>query len=106
MIEGIMWPSLATSRVTMVLEQQSMSDLVDAIKHLEQSFDALPEFTADAGADNDRIAEILTLVAEKMHDNYPYAHPMYAGQMIKPWKKRLSRILRQSMVGESGTSDI
>ena len=68
----------------MVLEQQSMSDLVDAIKHLEQSFDALPEFTADAGADNDRIAEILTLVAEKMHDNYPYAHPMYAGQMIKP----------------------
>lgn len=29
-------------------------------------------------------ASILDEVAEKMEDNYPYHHPLYAGQMIKP----------------------
>ena len=29
-------------------------------------------------------AAILSQVAERMHDNYPYAHPLYAGQMLKP----------------------
>lgn len=27
---------------------------------------------------------ILNEVATKLHDNYPYAHPLYAGQMLKP----------------------
>ena len=27
---------------------------------------------------------ILKEVATKLHDNYPYAHPLYAGQMLKP----------------------
>lgn len=68
----------------MVLEQQSMADLVDAIKVLDKSFDSLPEFTPDAKADNNAITAILHQVAEKMQDNYPYAHPLYAGQMLKP----------------------
>jgi hypothetical protein len=29
-------------------------------------------------------ALILQRVAERLHDNYPYAHPLYAGQMLKP----------------------
>lgn len=29
-------------------------------------------------------AAILDEVAVKLHDNYPYAHPLYAGQMLKP----------------------
>ena len=29
-------------------------------------------------------AAILQEVAEKLHDNYPYGHPLYAGQMLKP----------------------
>jgi tyrosine decarboxylase / aspartate 1-decarboxylase len=27
---------------------------------------------------------ILHQVADRLHDNYPYAHPLYAGQMLKP----------------------
>ncbi len=29
-------------------------------------------------------AEVLAEAARRMHDNYPYAHPFYAGQMLKP----------------------
>lgn len=29
-------------------------------------------------------AAILTEAAIRLHDNYPYAHPLYAGQMLKP----------------------
>jgi glutamate/tyrosine decarboxylase-like PLP-dependent enzyme len=29
-------------------------------------------------------SEILQKVATRLHDNYPYAHPLYAGQMLKP----------------------
>jgi glutamate/tyrosine decarboxylase-like PLP-dependent enzyme len=29
-------------------------------------------------------AEILNETAARLHDNYPYAHPLYAGQMLKP----------------------
>ena len=28
--------------------------------------------------------DILQQVATRLHDNYPYAHPLYAGQMLKP----------------------
>ena len=31
-----------------------------------------------------RIAEVLADVAERLQDNYPYFHPLYAGQMLKP----------------------
>ena len=37
----------------------------------------LPELGEDAAA-------ILGEAAERLHDNYPYAHPLYAGQMLKP----------------------
>ena len=30
------------------------------------------------------IAEALNATAERLHDNYPYFHPLYAGQMLKP----------------------
>src|ERR1700679_3931371 len=32
----------------------------------------------------DAAAAILAEAAERLHDNYPYAHPLYAGQMLKP----------------------
>ena len=37
----------------------------------------LPELGPEAAA-------ILHAAATRMHDNYPYAHPLYAGQMLKP----------------------
>jgi len=32
----------------------------------------------------ERLAEVLAATAGKLHDNYPYFHPLYAGQMLKP----------------------
>lgn len=31
-----------------------------------------------------RLAEVLEATAERLGDNYPYFHPLYAGQMLKP----------------------
>jgi len=57
-----------------------------SIPKLEREFGALPEFeTALAGAgDMGRMAEVLDAVARRLGDNYPYFHPLYAGQMLKP----------------------
>ncbi len=32
----------------------------------------------------DRLEEVLNTTAERLKDNYPYFHPLYAGQMLKP----------------------
>jgi tyrosine decarboxylase / aspartate 1-decarboxylase len=34
--------------------------------------------------DEHGVARVLTEVAERLRDNYPYFHPLYAGQMLKP----------------------
>jgi tyrosine decarboxylase / aspartate 1-decarboxylase len=50
---------------------------------LREGFATLPEYEARVpGAE--RIDEALALTAERLHDNYPYFHPLYAGQMLKP----------------------
>src|SRR5277367_4202348 len=50
---------------------------------LREGFAALPDYHASvAGAG--RIEEVLALTAERLQDNYPYFHPLYAGQMLKP----------------------
>jgi glutamate/tyrosine decarboxylase-like PLP-dependent enzyme len=66
-----------------VLETESLRLLNTALKHLEQGFSQLPAFDTPAGSQG-RIGEILNRVAERMQDNYPYPHPLYAGQMMKP----------------------
>ena len=67
----------------MQLEQKSLSTLLEALKNLGQSFSNLPEFDSkDAGME--RLAEVLTATAGRLQDNYPYFHPLYAGQMLKP----------------------
>jgi tyrosine decarboxylase/aspartate 1-decarboxylase len=65
------------------LEQKSFGVLLDALKKLDQSFSNLPEFEPKA-AGMERLAEVLAATAAKLHDNYPYFHPLYAGQMLKP----------------------
>ncbi|MBT8077012.1 MAG: aminotransferase class V-fold PLP-dependent enzyme [Gammaproteobacteria bacterium] len=42
----------------------------------------MPAFEQET--DLDGIASVLQDVALRMQDNYPYAHPLYAGQMLKP----------------------
>jgi len=49
---------------------------------LASGYRDLPDFTPDF--DTEAAAAVLNTVAERMQDNYPYYHPQYAGQMLKP----------------------
>lgn len=53
-----------------------------AIELLEREFAALP--ASEPAAIDDRAAQIMATVAHRLGDNYPYFHPLYAGQMLKP----------------------
>ncbi len=53
-----------------------------AYRRLSQGFEHLPAFTAPRLDARDEA--VLADVAERLHDNYPYHHPLYAGQMLKP----------------------
>jgi len=66
-----------------MLDKASLKILAEALDKLDAGFGALPEFEAQVpGAP--RVAEILAATAERLQDNYPYFHPLYAGQMLKP----------------------
>jgi glutamate/tyrosine decarboxylase-like PLP-dependent enzyme len=56
--------------------------LSTALQKLESGFSDLPRFTPEFNAD--AVADVLRQVAVRMQDNYPYFHPLYAGQMLKP----------------------
>ncbi len=45
---------------------------------------ALPEFDAVPNPNPETMAEVLEAAARRLGDNYPYFHPLYAGQMLKP----------------------
>jgi tyrosine decarboxylase/aspartate 1-decarboxylase len=57
--------------------------LASALPQLEASFRNLPPPSGPAPA-MDAMAGVMSQVAERMADNYPYFHPLYAGQMLKP----------------------
>jgi glutamate/tyrosine decarboxylase-like PLP-dependent enzyme len=66
----------------MNLDSSNLPLLDEALKKLEQGFADLPDVTPEG--DSPRMGEILLQVAARMQDNFPYQHPLYAGQMIKP----------------------
>src|SRR5258705_9537815 len=66
----------------MPFDPRELSILEDAMRHLGAGFEHLPR-TAGA-ADDARMREALLAAAERMRDNYPYHHPLYIGQMLKP----------------------
>jgi len=66
----------------MQLEDQSLEILAESLKKLEKGFSALPDVANHY--DYAAIRKVMLEVADKMQDNYPYAHPFYAGQMLKP----------------------
>jgi tyrosine decarboxylase/aspartate 1-decarboxylase len=67
----------------MQLDQKSLALLIDAARKLDSGFANLPPFDLQVpGAD--RMQGILKETASRLHDNYPYFHPLYAGQMLKP----------------------
>src|SRR5271168_3784753 len=57
--------------------------LARALPQLEASFRNLPAQAEPVPA-IDAMAAVMSQVAERMADNYPYFHPLYAGQMLKP----------------------
>jgi tyrosine decarboxylase/aspartate 1-decarboxylase len=67
----------------MALDRDSLEILARALNKLDAGFSQLPDFEP-AFANHKRIEEVLLELADKLHDNYPYFHPLYAGQMLKP----------------------
>ena len=66
----------------MYFKQNALKILERALEKLDDGFADLPEFQTDI--DEKELERILTSVAERMQDNYPYFHPFYLGQMLKP----------------------
>ena len=64
------------------LEKESLSILRSALERLEAGFAQLPATTPIAVPP--AMEQILMEAAERLQDNYPYFHPLYAGQMLKP----------------------
>jgi tyrosine decarboxylase/aspartate 1-decarboxylase len=64
------------------LETNSLPLLEVALRELERGFASLPDI--DHQVDTDRMREVMLEVATRMQDNFPYHHPLYAGQMLKP----------------------
>ncbi|HTQ62576.1 MAG TPA: aminotransferase class I/II-fold pyridoxal phosphate-dependent enzyme [Candidatus Solibacter sp.] len=67
----------------MQLELKSLDALLEAVKKLDAGFGGLPAFESGAPG-MERLAEALGATAERLRENYPYFHPLYAGQMLKP----------------------
>ncbi len=67
-------------------DKDDLDLLREALARMEQGFRDLPAVPRPAGRsyDADALREVLLEVATRMHDNYPYFHPNYAGQMLKP----------------------
>src|SRR5262245_11217855 len=67
--------------MTSQLDHDSLRILKSALERLEGGFSALP---AAKPAETPDMERVLLEAAERLQDNYPYFHPLYAGQMLKP----------------------
>ena len=65
-----------------MINKRELQLLKTALEKLEEGESGMPEFTP--AFDEEAAADVLSRVAERMQDNYPYYHPQYAGQMLKP----------------------
>jgi len=66
-------------------ERDPFLDLLEApLARLAASFASLPPFASPLDSDREAMEQVLDEVAGRMGDNYPYFHPLYAGQMPKP----------------------
>jgi glutamate/tyrosine decarboxylase-like PLP-dependent enzyme len=65
-----------------MIDKQELELLADVLDILDAGAAGLPEFTPQV--DKEALGPVLADVARRMQDNYPYFHPQYAGQMLKP----------------------
>jgi tyrosine decarboxylase / aspartate 1-decarboxylase len=68
---------------TMLLENASLELLKKALPDLDSGFEELPALARPV-APTPRMVEVMEEVAARLQDNFPYFHPLYAGQMLKP----------------------
>jgi glutamate/tyrosine decarboxylase-like PLP-dependent enzyme len=66
-----------------MLEKETLKILHEALARLDAGFAALPA-AEPAVPGREHMAEVLAATADRLHDNFPYFHPLYAGQMLKP----------------------
>lgn len=66
----------------MKLESGDLSLVAKALMQVENGFSELPSISTDY--DIKTLEKVLSEVADRLRDNYPYFHPLYAGQMLKP----------------------
>ncbi len=67
------------------LDTESLDVLRAALEKLEGGFAGLPPVAAGpAASDGAAMQAVLLEAAERLADNFPYFHPLYAGQMLKP----------------------
>src|SRR5881398_1339225 len=66
-----------------MLDRESLRVFSEVASKLDQGFASLPAFQNQSPG-MARLAEVLGATAERLQDNYPYFHPLYAGQMLKP----------------------
>jgi tyrosine decarboxylase/aspartate 1-decarboxylase len=66
-----------------MFDTRDVERLAKAVSELGEGFAALPEFSYQT-PEIERIDEVLSETAQRLQENYPYFHPLYAGQMLKP----------------------
>ena len=73
--------------------------LREALEALGAGFSQLPALDEGDPASDEGLRRVLRETAERLHDNYPYHHPLYVGQMLKPPHRvaRLAYALAQTL---------
>ena len=66
----------------MAFDHESIALLEQALASLDEGFANLPPI--HGSADQEKMRQVLLATAQRLRDNYPYHHPLYAGQMFKP----------------------
>src|SRR5882762_8975521 len=66
-----------------MLDQEGLPAFFEAGQRMEAGFSELPAYK-NTTPGLERLGETLNATAERLLDNYPYFHPLYAGQMLKP----------------------
>ncbi len=66
-----------------MFEKDSLRVLQQALAHLGAGFSNLPALSNSMPIASD-LQSVLLETASRLRDNYPYFHPLYAGQMLKP----------------------
>src|SRR5687768_10602194 len=65
-----------------MFDKDSLALLTVALAKLDAGFEQIPSYQPNP--DLAAMQSVLLAAAERMQDNYPYHHPFYIGQMLKP----------------------